>query len=238
MPTMTPALTRADTAPQCGCDARLIDPNLMFPAVDSERPARPNSEERAALAVCARCPVLAQCAEDVLELEMPYGVAGKMTAADRRAVRARRRGPLATSSDAPVTVCSASPTPAGVSTTPSATVESVVRAVLAGQAHFAHEADPARVTALTTPRGPVSASRWEVALAAVAALRLGRSVSATARHLGEQPTQVKRWQDRDQAGESLVRSPGGAGTSQLSRPSAATAASTSTASREQDRSAA
>lgn len=65
----------------------------MFPLDESERvEAGPTRGERQALALCAGCPVLAECRADVLEAPLPYGVAGGLTAAERRAVRAVRRG--------------------------------------------------------------------------------------------------------------------------------------------------
>src|ERR1700761_2012383 len=90
MPTMTPAPSTAAPAPGPACAG---DPDLMFPLVESERAWRPTPGEAAAQAVCARCPVLAQCRRDVLTGEpAPYGVAGGLTVADRRAIRASRRG--------------------------------------------------------------------------------------------------------------------------------------------------
>ena len=74
MTTMTPARSTAAPAPGPACAA---DPELMFPLVESERAWRPTPGEAAAQAVCARCPVLAQCRRDVLAGEpVPYGVAG------------------------------------------------------------------------------------------------------------------------------------------------------------------
>ncbi|MYW73600.1 WhiB family transcriptional regulator [Pseudonocardia sp. SID8383] len=72
------------------------DPDGMFPVAESTRPGLRTGGERAALAVCAACPVMASCRLAVLNMEMPYGVAGGMTAADRRAIRAADRRPAAT----------------------------------------------------------------------------------------------------------------------------------------------
>ena len=90
MPTMTPARSTAAPAPGPAC---ADDPDLMFPLVESERAWRPTPGEAAAQAVCARCPVLARCRRETLAGEpAPYGVAGGLTVADRRAIRASRRG--------------------------------------------------------------------------------------------------------------------------------------------------
>ena len=89
MSTMTRASKRAAGTPSPACSG---DPDAMFPAADSERPGERNAAELAALAVCAGCALLGPCAEAALSAQMPYGVAGGMTAADRRAIRAVRRG--------------------------------------------------------------------------------------------------------------------------------------------------
>lgn len=69
------------------------DPDRMFPAVESVRAGAPTAEERAALSVCSSCPLLAPCREWALDVRLPYGVAGALTAADRRATRrTARRG--------------------------------------------------------------------------------------------------------------------------------------------------
>lgn len=69
------------------------DPERMFPVAESQRPGPRTAGEQRALAVCAACPVLAACSRAVRGMEMPYGVAGGMTAADRRAVRAVAQHP-------------------------------------------------------------------------------------------------------------------------------------------------
>lgn len=59
--------------------------------MDESGPGQPPSAgERAALAVCAGCPVLAVCRAAVLEMPLVYGVAGGWTAAQRRELRAAR----------------------------------------------------------------------------------------------------------------------------------------------------
>lgn len=77
-------------APRCA-----DNPERMFPLQESERPGRRTPGEARALAVCAVCPVLAECRRAVLGLDgstpLAYGVAGGMTREDRRAVRAASR---------------------------------------------------------------------------------------------------------------------------------------------------
>lgn len=74
-----------------GLPACAADPELMFPPRDSLQPGMANKQERRALEVCAGCPVLATCRAAVLgSAPMPFGVAGGLTMADRRAVRAEQ----------------------------------------------------------------------------------------------------------------------------------------------------
>lgn len=77
-------------APPCA-----TEPDRMFPVDESERPGARTPGEALALAVCAGCPVLAECRTAVLGLDgwspLAYGVAGGMTREDRRAVRAASR---------------------------------------------------------------------------------------------------------------------------------------------------
>ncbi|MCD2191601.1 WhiB family transcriptional regulator [Actinomycetospora sp. SF1] len=200
----------------------------MFPLDKSARPGMRTAGEREALQVCARCAVLAACREEVLAAEMPYGVAGGMTVADRRAERARRRGldcaqpatsPAAgfgTSQPSEGTVVG----PAAAATTGLSAEDAALEAVLDAQAEFGPAAETGRVRELVAGRGPAVASRWEVALAAATLLRLGHTLSATARALGEQYTQVKRWHDRDQRGGALILGERGTGTRPLARPAA------------------
>lgn len=232
MPTMTPARTSFVTAPPRACDQRFIDPDRMFPLAESERAGERTAGERAALEVCARCTVIASCREDVLAAEMPYGVAGAMTVADRRAERARRRGVDRAPTSAP---CAPGPdeevepgggTALGVARAPLSGLsaqDAALEAVLNAQAEFGPGAETGRVRELVAGRRPEEASRWEVALAAATLCRLGRGVSATARTLGEQYTQVKRWHDRDQLGGALILGRRGTQTSPLSHPPASVA---------------
>lgn len=66
-------------------------PERMFPVAESNKAGQVTEGERRALRVCQVCPLLAGCRAVVLEMELPYGVAGGLTAADRRAVRAGGR---------------------------------------------------------------------------------------------------------------------------------------------------
>lgn len=221
MSTMTPARTTAVPAPGPACGA--VDPDLMFPVVESERPGRPNPAERAALAVCARCPVRGDCLERVLDAPLPYGVAGGLTAADRRAVRARRRGldqpvsPAATGErDKEESAPDAGPTPILVD--PLLDLDTAISRVMAVHETRRHGADPVKVRELALGHAPATASRWEVALATLALLTRGSKVAPVSRVIGEDYTQIVRWRDRHAAGEALVRGGAGVGTAQLARP--------------------
>lgn len=68
------------------------DPERMFPVDESGPGQPPTLGERAAVAVCAGCPVLAACRAVVLEMPLAYGVAGGLTAAQRRERRAAQPG--------------------------------------------------------------------------------------------------------------------------------------------------
>lgn len=63
-------------------------PEAMFPLRESRESEARTPEELRALRVCLACPVLASCRRAVLDMEMPYGVAGGLTASERRAARA------------------------------------------------------------------------------------------------------------------------------------------------------
>ena len=66
------------------------DPERMFLVNESGRGQPPTAGERAAGAVCTGCPVLAAFRAAVLEMPLAYGVAGGLTAAQRRERRAAR----------------------------------------------------------------------------------------------------------------------------------------------------
>ena len=66
------------------------DPSLFFHPEGERGPAREN-REAAAKAVCATCPVLAECAAHALAVREPYGVWGGMSEDDREAFYRRSR---------------------------------------------------------------------------------------------------------------------------------------------------
>jgi hypothetical protein len=63
---------------------RNVDPELFFPAGDSGPVF--DAQVAAARAVCARCPVRAECLDWALD-ELPYGIAGGFTEDERRTLR-------------------------------------------------------------------------------------------------------------------------------------------------------
>ncbi|HET8970163.1 MAG TPA: WhiB family transcriptional regulator [Candidatus Nanopelagicales bacterium] len=66
---------------------RSADPTVFFHPEGERGPSRSN-RDLAAKAVCARCPVIAQCAAHALAVREPYGVWGGMSEDDREAVYA------------------------------------------------------------------------------------------------------------------------------------------------------
>lgn len=82
MPSFPTPTSTAGPRPPCAADA-----DRMFPAVESVQAGAPTLEERAALAMCASCPLMAACRTWALDVRLPYGIAGGLTAADRRAGR-------------------------------------------------------------------------------------------------------------------------------------------------------
>lgn len=63
-----------------------LDPELFFPVSDVGPGA---VQTAAAKAVCARCPVRAECLADALDAGNDYGVWGGLTEDERRALKAR-----------------------------------------------------------------------------------------------------------------------------------------------------
>lgn len=61
---------------------RAVDPELFFHP-EGERGPRKERRERAAKAVCARCPVLVSCRAHALAVREPYGVWGGLTEDER-----------------------------------------------------------------------------------------------------------------------------------------------------------
>lgn len=72
------------------------DPELFFHPEGERGPSRRNRES-AAKAVCARCPVVAECARHSLTVREPYGVWGALSEDDRELIYLARRK-LATAS--------------------------------------------------------------------------------------------------------------------------------------------
>jgi WhiB family redox-sensing transcriptional regulator len=60
------------------------DPELFFPVSDMGPGAR---QAKLAKAVCARCPVRAQCLEYALDNGLDHGIYGGTTESERRALR-------------------------------------------------------------------------------------------------------------------------------------------------------
>lgn len=69
---------------------RGLDSDLFFHGDGDRGPTRA-AREQAALAICADCPVVAQCARQALATREPYGVWGGLTESDREAIWAGRR---------------------------------------------------------------------------------------------------------------------------------------------------
>jgi WhiB family redox-sensing transcriptional regulator len=66
---------------------RTADPDLFFHP-EGERGPRRRNRDAAAKAICAGCPVVAQCAAHALAVREPYGVWGGMSEDDREQVYA------------------------------------------------------------------------------------------------------------------------------------------------------
>lgn len=70
---------------QLGSACRATDPALWFHPEGERGPSR-SARDAAAKAVCATCPVLAQCRAHALRVREPYGVWGGLSEDDREAV--------------------------------------------------------------------------------------------------------------------------------------------------------
>jgi hypothetical protein len=66
------------------------DAELFFPTAEAG-PARA-AQVAAAKAICARCPVIAECLAEAL-VRIPYGICGGLTESERRRLRARDHAP-------------------------------------------------------------------------------------------------------------------------------------------------
>lgn len=69
---------------------READPRLFFHP-ESERGPAKLARDRAAVAVCAGCPVIEQCRRHGLSVREPYGVWGGLTQDDREVIYRQRR---------------------------------------------------------------------------------------------------------------------------------------------------
>lgn len=76
---------------------RGLDTEIFFHPDGERGPARSGREE-AAKAVCASCPVRAECAAHALRAREPYGIWGGLSEADREEILAGRRLPAAQAS--------------------------------------------------------------------------------------------------------------------------------------------
>ncbi len=73
---------------------RTADPDTFFHP-EGERGPRKAARDCAARAVCASCPVLAQCRRHALDVREPYGVWGGLTEEERELVYAGGVAPAA-----------------------------------------------------------------------------------------------------------------------------------------------
>ncbi len=71
---------------RAACREPGVDPELFFPLGETGPSAR---EVAAAKAVCARCPVAAQCLDSAMQAGEPAGIWGGTTPAERRLSRSR-----------------------------------------------------------------------------------------------------------------------------------------------------
>jgi WhiB family redox-sensing transcriptional regulator len=80
---------RADWVGDAACREAGVDPELFFPVSESGPGAR---QAAAAKAICARCPVLAQCRDWAVLAGEPAGIWGGTTPEERRLLRQARLG--------------------------------------------------------------------------------------------------------------------------------------------------
>ncbi|HTY70798.1 MAG TPA: WhiB family transcriptional regulator [Actinomycetes bacterium] len=76
---------------------REVEPSVFFHPEGERGPAR-LARDRAAKAVCARCPVIDACRTHALAVREPYGVWGGMTEDERERLLSRRTPTFATAS--------------------------------------------------------------------------------------------------------------------------------------------
>jgi len=75
---------RGSWAAYAACSEPGVDPELFFPLGDFGLSARPAA---AAMAICARCPVRAECLDWALRVGEPAGIWGGTTPDERRRLR-------------------------------------------------------------------------------------------------------------------------------------------------------
>jgi WhiB family redox-sensing transcriptional regulator len=75
---------------QLDAACRELDTEMFFHP-ENERGPRRAAREAAAKAVCARCPVMAECAAHALRAREPYGIWGGLSESERDDVLAGRR---------------------------------------------------------------------------------------------------------------------------------------------------
>ena len=78
---------------QLDAACRGADPDVFYHP-DAERGPRRTAREEAAKALCAQCPVRAECLAHALEAREPYGVWGGLTEDERGALLDSRNAPL------------------------------------------------------------------------------------------------------------------------------------------------
>jgi len=66
--------------------------HLFFAPNRAERKEDRLRRERAAKAICARCPVLTECRDYALQIREPHGIWGGLSELDRRALLTRYAG--------------------------------------------------------------------------------------------------------------------------------------------------
>lgn len=69
---------------------RGLDTEMFFHPENERGPRRAN-REAAAKAVCARCPVMAECAAHALRVREPYGIWGGLSESEREEILSGRR---------------------------------------------------------------------------------------------------------------------------------------------------
>ena len=147
------------------------DPELFFP--------EKGGSVRAAKAVCAGCPVRAECLEYALAHDERYGVWGGTSERERRRLKAAAAHRSTTSR--PVARRTGVPAPGSA---PGQVDDVVVARLMAGHP-------------------VIGASRVEVAQAAIGLHHAGHSARRIAAQLGIQERQVQRWVARHRAGQPL-----------------------------------